>query len=308
MKEKDKLLYESIEWIFQDPQYAAWQDGDDVGLLWIKGGAGKGKTMLSIGLIERIPHRHEGITIVTYFFCQNSDHELNTIASIIKGLILRLVRQQEQLAASLRSRWNTANKRFNEDVSSWRKLWDMFLEILECCQCQRIYVVVDALDECEDEGTADFLRLIVRTGLHQPCKIKWLLTSRPLDSAEQELLAGADQAFVSLELNSDHIAKAVQTYIAYKTAELGRRQSYGPKLLDMVTDELTRRAENTYLWVSLACKTMESVRRDQAMDMIQELPPGLPAFYRRILYQLRCGESEIVKSCLRLLKIMMLAY
>ena len=302
------MLYESIEWIFHDPQYINWQDGDDLGLLWIKGGAGKGKTMMSIGLIERIPHRQDGTIMMTYFFCQNADYELNTIESIIKGLILQLVNQQEQLTASLRRRWDTAHRRFDEGVTSWRILWHIFLEMLDRCQCQRVYVVVDALDECEDEGMADFFKLIVRTGLYQPSKIKWMLTSRPLDSAELELLAGADQVLVSLELNSKHVAEAVKTYIACKAAELDRRQSYGPRLRQEVETELRNRAEETYLWLSLACKRLEGVHRDQALKMIQKLPPGLPAFYRRIFDQLRCGESGIVERCLRLLKVMMLAY
>lgn len=264
--------------------------------------------MMSIGLIEEILHRQDDTIIVTYFFCQNADYELNTIESIIKGLILRLMNQQEQLTAILRRRWDTAHRRFDEDITSWRVLWHIFLEMLDRCRCRRVYVIVDALDECKDEGMADFFKLIVRTGLHQPSRIKWLLTSRPLDSAEQELLAGADQVLVSLELNSEHVAEAVKTYIACKAAELDRRQSYGPRLRQEVETELRNRAEETYLWVSLACKRLEEVRRDQALKEIRKLPPGLPAFYRRIFDQLRCGESEIVERCLRLLKVMMLAY
>ena len=42
--------------------------------------------------------------------------------------------------------------------------------------------------------------------------------------------------------------------------------------------------------------------------MIQELPPGLDAFYHRIFDQLSHGESVIVTRCMRLLKVMMLAY
>ncbi|KAI4271450.1 MAG: hypothetical protein L6R38_006870 [Xanthoria sp. 2 TBL-2021] len=243
---KDRLLYESIEWIFHDQQYIKWQDGDDLGLLWIKGGAGKGKTMMSIGLIEQIPHRQSRSTIMTYFFCQNADYELNTIESIVKGLILQLVNQQEQLTASLRRRWDTARKRFDEGIT-WRMLWHIFLEMVNCCQCQRVYVVVDALDKCEDKGIADFFKLIVRTGLYPPFKIKWLLTSRPWDSAEQKLLVGADQVLVSLELNSDHVAEAVKTYIARKVEELDRNQRYGPSLRQEIEKELRNRAEETYL-------------------------------------------------------------
>ena len=263
--------------------------------------------MMSIGLIERIPPQQDGTTIMTYFFCQNADYELNTIESIIKGLILRLVNQQEQLMVSLRRRWDTAHRRFEEDITSWRMLWNIFLEMLDRCQCRRVYVIVDALDECQDEGMAEFFKLIVRTGL-QPSKIKWLLTSRPLDSAERELLAGGDQVLVSLELNSKHVSEAVKIYIACKAAELDRRQSYGLKLRQEVETELSNRAEDTYLWVSLACKRLEGVCRDKALKMIQELPPGLDTLYQRIFDQLLRGESVVVERCLRLLKVMMLAY
>ena len=121
-------------------------------------------------------------------------------------------------------------------------------------------------------------------------------------------LGGADQVLVSLELNSEQVAEAVQAYIACKAAELDRRQRYGLRLRQEMESELQNRAEETYLWVSLACKRLEGVRRDQALKTIQELPPGLPAFYRRVFDQLCCGELGIVESCLRLPKVMMLAY
>jgi hypothetical protein len=303
---KDKLLHKSIDWIYQDQQYISWNDGDDICLLWIKGGAGKGKTMISIGLIERFSQDES--TVVTYFFCQNADYELRTLEAIIKGLILQLVNQQEDLRDSLRRRWDTINERFNEDVTSWRTLWNIFLEMLYRCKCSRVYVIVDALDECQDDGMADFLKLIVRTGLDQPSKIKWLLTSRPLDSAKQELLAGSDQVGVSLELNQEHLSEAVKTYIASKAIELDRRHHYGPILRQKVEADLAAKAEDTFLWVSLVCKRLESVHQDEALTTIQDLPLGLPAFYRRVFNQLNEGEPAVVKGCMRLLKVMMLAY
>jgi hypothetical protein len=305
---KDKLLHKSIDWIFEDEQYNSWQSGDDVSLLWIKGGAGKGKTMMSIGFIEELSRRPKHATVVTYFFCQNADYELNTIAAIIKGLMLQLVSQQQELKKSLRDRWDNVNERFNEDVTSWRGLWDIFVEMLDRCQCPRVYVVVDALDECRDDGMAHLLKLIVRTGLGRPSQVKWLLTSRPLDVAEQELLAGSDQVMVSLELNAKHISQGVATYISYKVAELDRRRGYGPILRRDMEKELVRKAEDTFLWVSLVCKRLEDVGRHQAMTTVRDLPPGLTPYYHRILTQICDGEPSVVTGCIRLLKAMMLTY
>ncbi|KAH8797868.1 hypothetical protein F5884DRAFT_825522 [Xylogone sp. PMI_703] len=291
---KDKLLRKSIDWIFQHPQYISWKDGDDICLLWIRGGAGKGKTMMSIGLIEHLLLPQDDSTVVTYFFCQNADYELNTLEAIIKGLILQLVNQQKELKESLRRRWDTVNGRFGEDVTSWRMLWDILLEMLEHCKCQRVYVIVDALDECQNDGMADLLKRLVRTGLQRPSKVKWLLTSRPLDCAEQELLAGSDQVLVSLELNSKHVSEAVKAYIAFKVHELDRRRSYGETLRQEVETELTEKAEDTYLW---------SVHRDKALTTIQDLPPGLHPLYHRVFNQLSKGELAVVSGCVRLLKL-----
>ena len=102
--------------------------------------------------------------------------------------------------------------------------------MLDRWKCGRLYLIVDALDECQSEGMANFLRLLVRTGLNRPSKIKWLLTSRPLDSAEQELLAGSEQMCVSLELSSPQVSDAVTAYITSKAGELDRRHGYGQTL------------------------------------------------------------------------------
>jgi Ni2+-binding GTPase involved in maturation of urease and hydrogenase len=85
----------AIDWIFQNPQYCLWQKENDVRLLWIRGGAGKGKTMMTIGLIEQLSQ--DDSSIVAYFFCQNADYELNSIEGIIKGLIQQLIRQRKEL-------------------------------------------------------------------------------------------------------------------------------------------------------------------------------------------------------------------
>ncbi|KAJ5755383.1 G-protein beta WD- 40 repeats containing protein [Penicillium manginii] len=303
---KDKLHRQSWEWILQTPEYQSWMGDSEISLLWIKGGAGKGKTMMAIGLIEELSKQRENT--VAYFFCQNADRELNTLESIIKGLILGLVNQNTELKASLRRRWDTQRERFTEDCTSWRNLWDILFEMLASqCKLSSVYLVVDALDECQDGGMAEFLRLIVRNGLDQP-KLKWLLTSRPLDSAERALLTGHEQTQVSLELNFSSISQAVDAYISQKVDELSAFQRYKAPLKSEIRLELSKKAEGTFLWVSLVCKKLENVPQERALGTIQDLPPGLDALYDRALDQLRDSKTDDTKKCMRLLKAMMLVY
>ncbi|CBF86026.1 hypothetical protein AN2021.2 [Aspergillus nidulans FGSC A4] len=307
---KDRLVYQSIQWILEDAQYKDWENGDDVGLLWIKGGAGKGKTMLSIGLIEQLARAQDDSTVVIYSFCQNADYELNTLEAILKGLILQLANRQPELKESLRRRWDTIQESFSEDVTSWQSLWNILFEMLARCKYSRVYMVVDALDECQDNDMVDFLKSIVRKGLDQPGKVKWMLTSRPWDGAERVLLAGQDQVQINLdgEHNSQSVSGAVEAYITSKVEELSRQHKYGATLKSEIETELTERSEGTFLWVSLVCKALESVSRDDALSTVQSLPPGLHPLYDRVLNQLNEGELAEVQKCMRLLKAMMTVY
>jgi hypothetical protein len=153
---------------------------------------------------------------------------------------------------------------------------------------------------------AAFLQLVVRTGFSS--KVKWLLTSRPFDSAGRELLTTSDQVMVSLDLNTGHVSKAVKSYITEKAAELDHRHHYGPDLCQQLEAELTAKAEDTYLWVSLVCKRLESVDRACVLATIKELPPGLTPFYHRIFDKLREGEPAVVDASMRLLKVMLIVY
>lgn len=306
MENKDKLLPAAIEWVLRDTQrFLNWQNNSDMSLFWIKGGPGKGKAMMTIGITEQILSANDDSVIVTFSFCQNANSQLNNIAAILKGLILRLLSQNRGLEDVLLNRWNRNTKQFTEDMNVWQTLWDIFLEMLGHCRFRRVYVVIDALDECEDEDMANFLGRIVRRGLNLS-RVKWLLTSRPLDSAERKLLTGRDQIGLSLELNSEHVARGVQAYIAAKVLELDRGKHYGDTLRARLNAELTLKAEATFLWASLVCKALEDTPAKDALAVVNGTPEGLVPLYQRAFQQLHGSrESE---ACEHILKVLMLAY
>ncbi|OSS51700.1 hypothetical protein B5807_03155 [Epicoccum nigrum] len=268
LKEKDKLLNGLTKWVIQDAQYARWQNDEDVSLLWINGGPGKGKTMMAISLVEQLEGRsfgyHQQLPLVAYFFCQKSDSKLNTIKGVIKGLIACLLEQKSELYETLGSRWNHKEKRFKEDLTTWQALWNVLMKMLNACKSSRVYIVIDALDECHEQDEcqsstkcehpsecqhtdmAIFLNKIVLVGLNS--RVKWLVTSRPFHVARRELLTSSDQVMISLDMNSKHIAEAVKSYIAAKVFELQHRNRYNPSLRQKLEAELSSKAEGTYLW------------------------------------------------------------
>jgi len=83
---KDDLLKDSYAWILNDKAFVDWRDDDSTQLLWIKGGPGKGKTMLMIGIINELSTRLQSGSEpgnLSYFFCQGTDPPFNNVVSVL---------------------------------------------------------------------------------------------------------------------------------------------------------------------------------------------------------------------------------
>ena len=90
---KGGLLIESSRWILDNSEFQRWHEGNHNQLLWIKGDAGKGKTMLMIGIINELLQQvaksgKSSVTeVLSYFLCQATDSRLNTATAILRGMI-----------------------------------------------------------------------------------------------------------------------------------------------------------------------------------------------------------------------------
>src|SRR5271167_4882011 len=91
--DKGSLLQNCFDWILDDKQLKSWQESENTKLLWVKGGPGKGKTMLMIGLVHHLKDRMRSREncALAFFFCQNADPRLNNGISVLRGLIWMLL-------------------------------------------------------------------------------------------------------------------------------------------------------------------------------------------------------------------------
>src|SRR5262249_18297994 len=156
-----------------------WRDNDDTQLLWIKGDPGKGKTMMMIGLTKELSkHLKSKSEILSYFFCQATESRLNNAVAVLKGLIYLLVTQQRNLIRHLRERYDEHGKQSFKGDNAFYALSDILSKMLHDSSLRKIYLVVDALDECE-VGLDKFLEFVItKKDFGSASKIKWLVASR----------------------------------------------------------------------------------------------------------------------------------
>lgn len=307
---KDKLLQESFVWILDDADFKDWRDNQHTKLLWIKGDPGKGKTMLMIGLIDELSKQLESrpeTETLAYFFCQGTDDRLRSATSVLRGLIYLLATKKRNLIRHIRKSYDVSGKLLFKDGNTWYALSTILQDILDDSSLARVYLMVDALDEC-DSNIFRLLDLIADSS-SRSSKVKWLVSSRNKPDIEERLRMAHSPAKISLELNSYRISRAVNAFISSRVATLAKLKGYKDDLCEKIRKYLSAMAGGTFLWVALVCKTLETTRAGKTLSVLEKFPSGLQSVYTRMLQQIaKIEDKNDLESCRRILSSLQLTY
>jgi hypothetical protein len=122
-----------------------------------------------------------------------------------------LVAQQPSLVSHVRKKHDQAGKALFEDANAWVALTEIFEDLLDDPRLSTTYLVIDALDECTD----NLLRLLhfVAKQTSMSSRVKWIVSSRNWPSIEEQLERAGHKVRLSLELNTESVATAVNIFI-----------------------------------------------------------------------------------------------
>ncbi|KAN0085607.1 hypothetical protein V8E54_002074 [Elaphomyces granulatus] len=309
---KGGLLSDSFRWILDNSEFRRWREDKQSQLLWIKGDAGKGKTMLMIGIIDELQQqvarsRESSATeVLSYFLCQGTDSRLNTATAILRGLIYLLASEQPFLISHLRKKYDHAGRKLFEDSSAFYCLSNIFRQMVQDPELTAAYLVVDALDECE-VGLPQLLDLITWTVTAQSSCIKWIVSSRNRYDIEQRLGIDDSHTRLSLELNADHISHAVGVYVEYKVSQLISLRD-DKALQEQVRDQMQQKSGGTFLWVALVIDELRRVLGADMLEVLEDMPSGLTLVYDRMMKHIQQLQRQYPRRCLLALSAATLAY
>jgi hypothetical protein len=303
-------LKESYDWILHHPQFLCWRDRNDSQVIWLKGDPGKGKTMLLCGIIDELSPTTklkdtQAKTLLTFFFCQATVPKLSNAYAVLRGLIYMLVDTQPSFLSLIRKKFKENGEPQFGDAEAWATLCNMFLHILRDCSPDKIYILVDALDECMQDQEK-LLKFILKETRDLP-HVKWIISSR--NHVEQRTRLDNSQSILSLELqeNADSVSRAIAAYISDRTAELKSLQD-DDTLLEYVQQTLQEKAEGTFLWVALVVQELEHVDRWKVRQVVNDVPRGLDDLYKRMINQMKRLANEDMECCRLILSATALAY
>ncbi|KIL90704.1 hypothetical protein FAVG1_06440 [Fusarium avenaceum] len=291
----------TFEWIPNTSQYRDWEANQN-GLLWISGPPGKGKTMISIFLSKRLETNNQDGTVI-WFFCDNKTASRNSAVNVVRGLMTQLIMKHPRVLSFLLPTWKVQqDKTFH--ANSFETLWRIFLSMLAALKNEKVYCVLDALDECDDESLSSLL-FKIKT-LFDPLQnddarnsLKLIIASREYPLSLPQNLSG----FLRIAL--DDLDHDIQLYIAEKVDHLSRVKNFqGSPLQRRIESALREGTEGTFLWVSYVAQDLEQKTLDEIDTAVNQLPRGLYAIYDRIISKI---ENETRGGIVEMLRWILLA-
>jgi hypothetical protein len=139
----------TCEWVCDSPAYQAWFAKESP-LLWISGGPGKGKTVLSLFLTEQIKlFCEESGSGLLYFFCRFQHEQYNSPTKLLRSLAYQLLEfsiDGPQISEAFK--YLETTERAQQALASLECLWKIFEILLSQPHLPTVYCVIDGIDEC----------------------------------------------------------------------------------------------------------------------------------------------------------------
>ena len=282
----------TCEWILNTKELAGWLDSSQAvgqppnvsNVLWLHGNPGTGKSTMAIFLTEELSTAFSATDARTlaYFFCDSGFETRKTATSLVRGLLLQLVKQRPQLLDYLLPKYIERKPEHKAELfESFDALWPIFVAAAADQDTGQKYCIIDALDECDQESQITLLRQFEETFRSENSmgNVRILITSRAYPEIREYLERFANKDLASFSERK----RDVDRCIAERVAELAKRKRYTPKVIEQVSSVLTVKAEGTFLWIGLACKELEKVLSRDAVQVLQRMPKGLYSLYERLL-------------------------
>jgi hypothetical protein len=320
---KDRLLRDCYDWILEDTSFRLWRAQDASRLLWIRGDPGKGKTMMTMGVIAElsrleasyvaVPKKRQLVDdpkcLLSFFFCQSTVPGQNNAVAVLRGLIYMLVLQKRELLKHVQERHRILGRQLFEGSNAIYALQSILSDMLNDAALPLTYLLIDGLDECAS-GMPELLQIITSDSVGRQSRVKWLVTSRNIPEIEQYLLPDLLGIQLSLEVEASQVSRAVGAFIDYKVQRLLTVRKYSTNIQAEIQQQLRDKAEGTFLWVSLVCKELGKVPLYRTREVLQTVPRGLNPLYDRMVAQIAAQDAETADTdyCWDILRSTTLAF
>ena len=164
-----------------------------------------------------------------------------------------------------------------EFFHSFPVLWEIGIRMIQECSRNRIFCLLDGLDEC-NEGSIESLLAAFSTCFNPETSmdnLRLVLVCRPPHGGLASDLA---KIFVmKIDLDADtRMEGDLKTFI---NTHLGRLFPKLDQWRNNFEKRLLQKSEGSFIWISFVVRELNSLTQTESSDVLERLPTGLGAIY-----------------------------
>ncbi|KAF9893683.1 hypothetical protein FE257_009851 [Aspergillus nanangensis] len=302
----------SFRWIWTHNEYKSWADSDSSRLLYLQGKPGSGKSTLAKYFNENLLNhdpRSQSAIVAKFFYSYREGEVQKSHYNMLRTILFHILDQceaffyhccQDEYRRQLKLHDFDQN-----DVFTWqyKSLQTLLLSPRDFFPIERLYLIVDAVDESEEHDRREILELLVK--LCSETKyfiVKVFIASRPAPVLER---------YISKMHNLIRLQDETRSDIYSFAGSFLERLEFTDYLAE-AADYIVDNAQGVFLWVRLVSQELlsfdESGRpKEDIFKFLKSLPTELEDFYRRMLQGIRNDKANI-PDALKLFRLVLFAH
>jgi ankyrin repeat protein len=268
------------DWLFHAEQYQNWHRSEDIGLLWIKGIPGSGKSVVATHLIQSLSKEENAP--VLFFFSRRILRSNSEPKYLLRDCLYQVLDHSMLLCLRLKK---VMGQHPEIGQVPCHELWRTIMSVLPTFP--KVYVVLDALDELAVEQHC-FLENLLELSKKKPQTIKVIVTSRPLPHLQKKFVG---RNVVSLRLSGRFVQEDVARYITHRLTSQQERALTSEEE-SAIKSSVCTKGEGLFLYARLMLD--ELLQQSGSIQVqLEKLPTSLGEMYVDLLkeHSARSGAS-----------------
>ncbi|KAI5839408.1 hypothetical protein DFP73DRAFT_634605 [Morchella snyderi] len=263
-------------WLLENKSFLEWRNSSDSSILWMRGDAGSGKTLLASFIIDEFERvaRSSNEHIMAYFYCDYKEPARTTSNGHIPSLVAEMYRRREQ-------------KGFSSGKLSVSECTELIVGLAG--KYRDMTLVIDGIDECDRKTRPELFRAINDIS-KADSRVKIIMTGR-YDTDIERMFSRARKHYLTAKDNTTDITRYVETQVEKRcdSASLDTMQVIlngvvPPDLRQEIIETLCEKSNGMFMWVHLQILALcEEDTQGGVRQALRELPEDLNATYDQIL-------------------------
>ena len=300
----------SLEWLWTHPDYVEWSSAESSDLLLIEGKPGSGKSTLMKYFQQRLSERepHKGQVVASFYYSYREGEQQTNHSNMLRSVLYDVLEKKEEFFYHFQPYYREATQGVEHPEWRYKSLQAILLSVAKNHPLsERLYLIVDAMDESDDSERADVIKLLRKLcAARGACIVKVFVASRPIAG-----LSGhptKDQRMIRLQdVNYSDILKFTASFLGSPALNLP------PNIADLATKYITENAQGVFVWVHLVKKELleyaaDGYTKNQIFDFLKSLPTELEGVYKRILMRLDGGKGQNIVDGQKMLQFVLFSY